>query len=70
MLITPKVTGTPEAVAEAAQEVTAPGDLFSGKWGYSTMSLVNMLNTQLKNYLKMKGGILDFDWFGLARRAR
>lgn len=38
VLITPKVTGTPEAVAEAAQEVTAPGDFTSGKWGYSTMS--------------------------------
>jgi len=68
VLITPKVTGTPEAVAEAAAEVTAPGDFTSGKWGYSTMSLVNMLNTQLKNYLSMKGGILDFDWFGLGAK--
>jgi TP901 family phage tail tape measure protein len=68
VLITPKVTGTPEAVAEAAQEVTAPGDFTSGKWGYSTMGFVNMLNTQLKNYLSMKGGILDFDWFGLGAK--
>jgi hypothetical protein len=68
VLITPKVTGTPEAVAAAAAEVTAPGDFTSGKWGYSTMSFVKMLNVQLQNYMKMKGGILDFDWFGLGAK--
>jgi len=68
VLITPKVSGTPEAVAQAAEEVTSPGDFMSGKWGYSTISIVKMLNTQLKNYIGMKGGLLDFDWFGLGAR--
>ena len=68
VLITPTVSGSPEAVANAGEAVTSTGDFFSGKWGYNTMSFVKMLTTQAANYNKLKGTLLDFDWFGLGAK--
>ena len=68
VLITPTVSGSPEAVANASEAVTSTGDFFSGKWGHNTMSFVKMLTTQAANYNKLKGTLLDFDWFGLGAK--
>ncbi len=68
VLITPKVTGSAEAIASAAEEVTSPGGFFSDKWGRNTMGYVDILTVQLQNYIKSKGGLLDFDWFGLGAK--
>ena len=68
VLITPTASGSPEAVANAGEAVTSTGDFFSGKWGHNTMSFVKMLTTQAENYNKLKGTLLDFDWFGLGAK--
>ena len=69
VLITPQVTGSKEAVAEAAGEVTTPGTSFLGSdFGRSTMGYVDMLTVQAQNYMRSKGGLLDFDWFGLGAK--
>ena len=65
VLITPQITGTPEAIAEAAGEVTAPGTgVYSSGFGRSTIGTVEMLTQLLQNYETLKGSLLDFDFLG------